>query len=406
MKQVIVVITLMISSWIDALGTVRTIAVFPFVNLSKNQQIHWVSEGLSELLQERLEWPKLKITSRQERMQVFEQLGIPNAITLSRASLIKIAEKLKADWVVVGQFHCLEIQLSISFSVLDLSTSFLSSPVQEEGELDKIQYLSTRLGWRLMKFMDPEFPLERASFTSRFKVVSNAAFEHYIRGLIELDKFRQLQYLRQADRLAQNYSAAIFQLGRIYHEQRAYATSSFWFNKLFQVENGFEEGKFFLGLNHLYLKEYDKATLVFRSLKRIAPLREVYGNLGIALARQGAHGEATYWLEEAAKGNTWNSNFHFNLAYHLWRNRKFKRALDSLSDTLNQNPADSEAHYLFYKCLASVGRSEEAILSWEHALKLKPTLKMWKMRKYIPDLYRVHKTIDRESFRRIIVKPT
>jgi len=400
MKQVIVVIILMLFSWIDLLATARTIVVLPFVNLSKNQEIHWVGEGLSELLQERLEWPKLKVIARQERIQVFEQLGLPNAITLSRASLIKIGEQLKADWVVVGQFHCLERQLRISFSVLDPSRGFLSSQVQEEDTLDKIQHLSTRLGWRLMKLTDPEFPLELEFFTSRFKAVPNAAFEHYIRGLMESDKFRQLQYLRQADRLAQNYSAAIFQLGRIYHEQKAYSNSSFWFNKLFQVENGFEEGKFFLGLNHLYLKEYEKAALVFRSLNGTIPLREVYGNLGIALARQGAHGEGTYWLEQAAKGNPRNSNFHFNLAYNLWRTRKFKRALESLSEMLKKNPADSEAHYLLYKCFESVGRSEEATKSWKQALKLKPAVKIWKIRKYTPDLYRVHERIDRGSFRK------
>ena len=119
------------------------------------------------------------------------------------------------------------------------------------------------------------------------------------------------------------------------------------------------------------------------------------------MARQGAHVEAAYWLEQAAQGNPRNANFHFNLSYHLWKTRKFARALESLSETLNHNPVDSETHYLLHKCVELVRRNEEAIATWEQALKLKPTVEIWKMRKYTPDLYRVHEGIDLRSFRKL-----
>src|SRR4029453_13348047 len=80
----------------------QTVVVLPFANQSKNAGLLWMSESFSEVLEDRLKWPRLNVLGRDERLLAFDRIGIPYSSSLSQASLLKIGQELDANILVFG----------------------------------------------------------------------------------------------------------------------------------------------------------------------------------------------------------------------------------------------------------------------------------------------------------------
>lgn len=385
----------------QCLAEVQTVVVLPFANRSKVAGLHWMSESFPELLEERLKWPGLNVLGREERLLGFDRIGIPYASDLSKASLIKIGQELDAHLLVLGEFDSDEKEIEVFVTVLDLKRNFLKASVREKGTLDQFQYICGRLVWKALAQLDPMFPLSLDAYLLRFPQVPNLALENYVRGLIESDRAKQIRFFRQADKLHPNYSKAIFQLGKIYHQEKDYATSSLWLQRLVRLDGEVTEASFLLGLNQLYLKNYDKAVAEFERLVRIIPLNEVHSNLGIALSLKGVKEGATEALQKAIGGDPSEADYHFNLGYHLWKTGSFAGALQSLSRTFKRDDSDGEAQYLLSKCYRALGREEESKAAWEAARTLSSKVEDWEARRQMPDLFRIQSNFDESSFRQL-----
>ena len=386
---------------LQLLGVMRTVTVLPFANQSGNRSVRWIGESFPELLEDRLKWPGLNILGREERLVAFERMGIPYSSGLSKASLIKIGQELDSTMLIWGDFTFDGSRLKVSASLVDLSKNTLSADLQEEGELIDLQAMCSRLAWQILKSLDSSFALSREAFVSRFSVIPNIALENYVRGLLESDRSKQLHFFRQADRAYPNFDKAIFQLGKIYHQEKDYPTSSLWLQRLIRVNKDSSEARFLLGLNHLFLKNYEKATLEFQELARVVPLSEVYSNLAVALSLQGMTAEATSAFQKALEGDPSGTDYLFNRAYHYWKAGNFAGAVRDLSELLNRDTEDSEAHYLLYKCLQALGKTSEANASWSVAKQLDSRFELWETRRQIPDLFRIQSNFDETRLHRL-----
>jgi Flp pilus assembly protein TadD/TolB-like protein len=383
------------------LAETQTLTVLPFANHSHVAGMQWMSESFSELLEERLKSSNLNILGRDERLLAFDRMGIPYTSNLSKASLIKIGQELDAELLVLGDFASDGKQIEASASVLDLKKNFLRPLIEEKGALEEFQTLCGRLGWRILSQIDPTFTFNLDSYLRRFAVIPNVALENYVRGLVESDRARQIRYFRQADKAHPNYTKVIFQLGKLYHEERDYSTSSRWLQRLLRLDSNAWEAAFLLGLNHLYLRNYDGAVIEFQRLSHTMPLSEVYSNLGIALSLKGANEDARQALRKAIEGDAVDADYHFNLAYHLWRTGDFAAALQSSRESEALSGTDSEALFLMYKCYLALGKTEEAASAWAAAKKASPKVEAWESRKQVPDLFRIQSNFDQSSFHQL-----
>ncbi len=386
------------------LAEMQTVVVLPFANRSKDPSLHWMSESFPELLEERLKWPGLNVLGREERLLGFDRIGIPYNNRLAKASMIKIGQELDASILLLGEFSSDGKEIDVSISVLDLKKNFLKAPLKENGALEQFQTVCGRLAWKVLAQLDPTFPLSLDAYQSRFSQIPNLAFENYIRGLIESDRARQIRFFRQADKAYPNYSKAIFQLGRVYHQEKDYATSSLWLQRLVRLDSEVTEACFLLGLNQLYLKNYDNAVAEFERLSRVIPLNEVHSNLGIAMSLKGAKETAVQALQKAIDGDPAEADYHFNLGYHLWKTGDFAGALRTLQQVAERDDSDSEAQYLLYKCYRALGKEEESKAAWESAKALSPKVENWETRRQMPDLFRIQSNFDEASFRQLQLK--
>ena len=385
----------------DGISEVRTLVVLPFTNVSKNPGFQWLSECLPELLEERLKWQSVNVLGRDERMIAFDRIGIAYSMNSSRATLIKIGQELDAQFLILGEFSSDAKRIEVSLSSLDLRKSSLSQPIKETGALEEIQWLSGRLAWKLLTQVDSSFPLSLETYLAQFPAIPNLALESYIRGLIESDQIKQIRLYRQAEREYSSYEKPIFQLGKLYYQQKDYATSNLWLQKLLRLREGYLEAHFLVGLNYFYLKNYDKSVEEFQRLSKTMPLGEVVSNLGIGLSLMGSKEGAGAALQRAVVIDPTEPDYSFNLAYHYWRAGNFSAAIKRLDEVSQLNGSDGEAYYLLFKCFQALGKTDESAAAWDEARHWNPKVETWEGRKQVPDLFRIQTHFDESSFKQL-----
>jgi tetratricopeptide (TPR) repeat protein len=385
----------------SSLAQLQTVVILPFANQSKHAGLHWMSESFPELLEDRLKWPKLNVLGRDERLLAFDRIGIPYSSSLSQASLIKVGQELDADILVLGSFDSDGTQMKATASILDLRKNVLKARLEEKAPLDQFQAACGRLAWKILAQLNSMFPLSLNAFIEKFPVIPNIALENYVRGLIESDRVKQIRFLRQADKEYANYSKPIYQLGRLYHQERDYPTSTLWLQRLLKLEGDLPEASFLIGLNHLYLKNYDKAAAEFDGLSRVVPVSAIYTNLAIALSLKGSKQAASEVFEKAIAGDPSEADYDFNLAYHRWKTGDFAGALKNLTAFKERNDSDADVQYLLSKCYRAMGRSEESASALALAQELNPKIEGWETRRQMPDLFRVQSGFDASSFRQL-----
>ena len=180
----------------------RIILVFPLENMSGNESLGWMSEGIADLLATRLSSPARYVLQRGERDDAYEQLGLPLETPLTLASEYKVARALGATVAVVGQFTLKGGQLVTQVQWLNLAKLRLSRPVAVTGKLDDLDALETRLAWDLLRSHDGQAPAKtEEAFANRFPPVLLGAFESYIRGILSTDPQSRVHFLQESDRL-------------------------------------------------------------------------------------------------------------------------------------------------------------------------------------------------------------
>ena len=81
----------------------------------------WLGEGLSELTTDSMVGHGPVVFTRDERLAALDKLGLPTYSRFSRATMIKIAGEIDADYVVFGEFTPDGANLHVSARVLRVS---------------------------------------------------------------------------------------------------------------------------------------------------------------------------------------------------------------------------------------------------------------------------------------------
>src|SRR5271155_5741182 len=99
--------------------------VFPFENASASPRLDWLGEGLEELTIQRLSAAGQQVYSHAGRTGELERSGLPSAAKLSRATMLRIAQDLDADFVVFGRFTSDGQSLSVESQILRVNPARL-----------------------------------------------------------------------------------------------------------------------------------------------------------------------------------------------------------------------------------------------------------------------------------------
>src|SRR5256885_2698665 len=74
--------------------------VFPFENAGASPRLEWLGEGMEELTIQALSTGGQQVYSHAGRATELERNGLPFSAKLSRASMLRVAQDLHADFVI------------------------------------------------------------------------------------------------------------------------------------------------------------------------------------------------------------------------------------------------------------------------------------------------------------------
>ena len=323
----------------------QILLVVPFENTSDAPGIDWIGEGFSEVLTQRLTASGAYAIGREDRLYAFDRLGIPAGSRPSRATLIRIAQEMDADFLVTGSYDFDGRTFTGKAELVNLKRLRMQGPVNEAGALTQLNEIENALAWDLLRMLDPTFPISRKEYLASLSTVRLDAFENYIRGSIAGDLADKVKHFKEAIRLNPAYYDAMLRLGRAYYDAHDYDAAAVWLGRVPRSESMASEANFYLGLASYYAGNYERAEDAFRFVSTKVPLLEVYNDLGVVIARRGGKG-ALELFQRVAQADTRDPDYRFNLAVSLYRNGNNAAATRQLKEALQLRPQDSEAQAL------------------------------------------------------------
>jgi tetratricopeptide (TPR) repeat protein len=342
--------------------------VFPFENEGASPRLDWLGEGLEELTIQRLSAAGQQVYSHAGRTGELDRSGLPPTAKLSRASMLRIAQNMDADYVVFGRFTSDGQTLMVESQILRVSPTRLLPAIRETAPLDSLMDLHLKLLWRLLSANGHGYRRSLEEFSKAQRPLRLDAFEHYVRGLLASDDDPRLRELREAARLEPEWPDPDFAIGDAYYARRDCDSALIWFAKVPKTHDRYVEAVFATGVCKLLMNQPEKAEEVFASLQDAlrnnlvsgADLPEILNNLALARARQNKMPAAVADLRRAAELDPDEDDYPFNLGLLALGSNDYAAAADYFREASAREPDKAEDRALLILALEKAGKKAEA----------------------------------------------
>jgi len=355
--------------------------ILPLENSGGDPRLDWVGEGLVALSRERLAGNGRAVFSQEEWLAALEKMGLPSSSRFSRATMLKIAEEIDADYLVFGSYTSDSKTLMVSVRVLRMEPLGLSPPLVEAGPMENLLDIHARMAWQVVNFVGSVAAVDRAAFIASLARVRADAFEQYARGLASSDEAKRLRFFREAARLEPDWDAPAFLLGQAYFLRRDCGNALPWFSRLSLGERHGPQAAFYAGVCHLLRNDPARAEAVFAEIaERLfggesarTGSAEVLGNLGVARARQeNWRGAMTAW-QKARELEPEEPDYSFDLGLAALHVSDTAGAARWFRETLERRPDDAEARASLAACEGEEGADAGLPASLAPRIKTEPS---------------------------------
>ena len=375
-----------------------TIVTMPFENLSGRAEYNWVGESFAAALADLFDKPGLVAIRPDERNVAYKQEGLPPTAILTRATMIKIAERAGATLVVMGTYRIAgegrDSTIAITARVVDIREGRLvGKEYNRGGPLVDLQKLQGDLAYEILYQHNQALPFSRDQLTTDASVAPIGAFENFIKGTLTRDRDASIGFLDRAikeysEKTKTQYIAATFELGRVRFEAAEYKEALEQLALVDEKNPRYDEAQFYVGVAQDALGQTDNALATMKKLAGRLPLFEVYNNIGVLLIKQKQYKDAIEHLKPASEAAPRDTDTLFNLGYAYFLAKDHANAAATLKNETKQRASDGEAHYILAKALAAVNDHAGATAASDQAKKLVPSFAQWET-KGIPGLARV-----------------
>jgi tetratricopeptide (TPR) repeat protein len=351
----------------------ETVVVFPFENAAGDPQKDWLGEGLSELTTDSMVGHGPVVFTREERLAALEKLGLPTYSRFSRATMIKIAGEIDADYVVFGEFTPDGTTLHVSARVLRVSPPKLSEPFSESGSMDFIAETEARVSWRILCAIrssldaNAHCDASRPELQQQVKPVAHVradSLEYFVRGLLAADEDLRLRDLRESSRLDPSWDEPLVAIGKTFYDRRDCESAVGWFAKVSPNNAHSEEAGFYTGVCQLLRNDPVHAEATFAALLARVGNGSAYpgiiSNLGTARLRQTRYQDAAADFDRAQKIDPGEPDYWFNLGLTQYLISDWAEAARALREVVRLQPDAEDARTLLVAALDRGGNTDEA----------------------------------------------
>jgi tetratricopeptide (TPR) repeat protein len=342
--------------------------VFPFENAGAPPRLDWIGEGLEELTIHGLAKAGQLVYSHDGRLNEMDRYGLPPSAKLSRATMLHVAQEMDADYIVFGSFNSDGKTLTVNARVLRVSSIALLPVVYENGPLETLMELQSKVIWRLLSTNDRSYYLSLSEFAKLQRPLRLDAFEQYIRGLLANDDEVRLRDLKEAARLEPDWPEPAFALGDAYYARNDCAAALPWFAKVPATHERSVEAIFATGVCRLRLSQPDKAEEIFAGLQEGlqhnsvsgADLPEILNNLALARLRLGNSAAAMTALGRARDIDPDEDDYPFNLGLVSVQQGEWATAATHFAEAVQREPDNAEDYAFLIYAQEKAGKKPEA----------------------------------------------
>ena len=344
------------------------VLVLPFENTGADARMVWLGEASAILVADGLKAQGLAAIGRDERVRAFEELHLPASATLSRATVIKVAELLGATELVTGTFRVQDRSLAVQVQTVRVDAGRVRQPVTEKGLLTELFDLHDRLVRSLTSELSSP---SRAGATPGARPPLGA-FENYIKGLVATSLSDRATFLESALQDFPAFEQARLSLWEVRTDQGDHVAALAGVRAIPSSSVLSPRARFYAATSMLNLERYDDAFETFGGLLQAPGAAAVPGvptrgavdnNLGVIQIRRGGtaqSGTATYYLTKATEEDPGAADYFFNLGYAYASDRNFQGTIYWLREALRRDPADADAHFVLAAALQATGSAVEA----------------------------------------------
>ena len=319
----------------------HVVLVLPFDNRSGQPNLAWVGDSFPDTLNQRLTSAGFLTISPDDRQYALDHLGLPVDFRPSRATTIRIAQTLDANFVIVGSYTVNNGRIAVQAQVLEVNKLRLSPPLNDSSELARLFDVQNAIAWKIAKQIDPHFNVAQQTFLAASGGVRLSAFENYIRGTDATTSQERIKRLQMAVQDTPDYPAALLALGKAQFAQREYDQAAATLARIAPTDRRALEANFYIGLARFNTAKYAEAESAFAFVASRLPLPEVVNNQAVASSRQGH--DAVPLFQRASTADPNDPDYHYNLAVALLRRGDFAGAQREVDQALKLRPSDAEA---------------------------------------------------------------
>lgn len=402
-------ILILASSLAVRAASTDTIVTMPFENLSGRAEYNWVGESFAAALADLFDKPGLVAIRPDERNVAYKQEGLPPTAILTRATMIKIAERAGAILVVMGTYRIAgegrDSTIAITARVVDIREGRLvGKEYNRGGPLVDLQKLQGDLAYEILYQHNQALPFSRDQLTTDATIAPIGAFENFIKGTLTRDRDARIGFLDHAikeysEKTKNQYIAAIFELGRIRFEAAEYKEALEQLALVDEKNPRYDEAQFYVGVAQDALGKTEQALATLKKLAARLPLFEVYNNIGVLLIKQKQYKDAIDHLKPASEAAPRDTDTLFNLGYAYFLAKDHANAVSTLKNETKLRASDGEALYILSKALAAESDQAAATTASDQAKKLLPSFAQWET-KGLPLLARVKSSFSKINYYR------
>jgi Tfp pilus assembly protein PilF/TolB-like protein len=327
----------------------RVVLVLPFDNHSGNVSLNWIGDSFPDTLNKRLTSAGFLTISHDDRQFAYDHLGLPMDFRPTRATTIRIAQQLDANYVVIGSYNVVpgsgggmsNSHIAIQARVLSIDALRLSPAVDDSAELMRLFDAENAIAWKVAGVIDPHFSVSEQTFLAAPGGVPLPAFEDYIRGINATTGAERLKRLQNSVSQVPNYPAALLELGKEQYAQREFDGAAATLAKVPKTDRLALEANFYLGLAYFNSANYAGAQTAFGFVATGLPLPEVVNDEGVAVSRQGK--DSVELFQKASDADPSDEDYRYNLAIAMFRRGDTAGAAREADAALKLKPADNEA---------------------------------------------------------------
>ncbi|MBN1568280.1 MAG: tetratricopeptide repeat protein [Acidobacteria bacterium] len=342
---------------------VKKIVIFPLDANSGGEGLDWLGEGIALSLGEQLKGRNITVISRSERIRLVENADLPPGARISRASMIRVAQKAAADLLVMGKYSGVERNLKISLRVLDIKTLKLSGEIAANGPLSAAPQMENELAWLVLSNTGLDRGGTRDNFQQKMRKIPNPAYAFFIQSLAEPNQNARIQLLKKSLSIYRDFPQAQFRLGQLHFEQRD-CNSAMQHLTMARIEGEAHiEHEFMKGTCIGLKDEFSQATQSLSYVLSIADSYEALNNIGVVYLRKGETGLAINALKAARNLDRSDPVVSLNLAIAELLQGDIPAARSLLEEAIKLHPKNGMLNFLlsyFWKQQGAEDQAKEA----------------------------------------------